>query len=220
MFEKYFQKKINETYDLDGFANRFLRKISCVTDWCHRDHIGARYLSKKEEELKDEILIRGIKALSHIIHEVDEKVSIKVKEIQRDILAIFTDDGSESKDNVTIVEGQENIEENIKHIKGSIDKDKKPNHPGNIARSLLEQIYNRDADLFSFKIIGNIATDLRVDRSFINRFLNGFENVDYVFAYKLARLICGTDIRFWMDLQEKYDEYMEILDAINKRYDE
>jgi len=124
------------------------------------------------------------------------------------------------KDNVTIAEGQENIEENIKHIKGSIDKDKKPNHPGNIARSLLEQIYNRDADLSSFKIIGNIATDLRVDRSFINRFLNGFENVDYVFAYKLARLICGTDIRFWMDLQEKYDEYMEILDAINKRYDE
>lgn len=98
MFEKYFQKKINETYDLDGFANRFLRKISCVTDWCHRDHIGARYLSKKEEELKDEILIRGIKALSHIIHEVDEKVSIKVKEIQRDILAIFTDDGSESRE--------------------------------------------------------------------------------------------------------------------------
>ena len=52
MFEKYFQKKINEKYDLDGFENRFLRKISCVTDWCHRDHIGARYLSKKEEELR------------------------------------------------------------------------------------------------------------------------------------------------------------------------
>ena len=98
MFEKYFQKKINEKYDLDGFENRFLRKISCVTDWCHRDHIGARYLSKKEEELKDEILIRGIKAISNIIHEVDEKVSIKVKEIQRDILAIFTDDGSESRE--------------------------------------------------------------------------------------------------------------------------
>lgn len=98
MFEKYFQKKINEKYDLDGFENRFLRKISCVTDWCHRDHIGSRYLSKKEEELKDEILIRGIKALSSIIHEVDEKVSIKVKEIQRDILAIFTDDGSESRE--------------------------------------------------------------------------------------------------------------------------
>lgn len=104
---------------------------------------------------------------------------------------------------------QENIEEDIKHVKDSVYKDKKPNHPGNIARSLLEQIYNRDADLFSFKIIGNIATDLRVDRSFINRFLNGFENVDYALAYKLARLICGTDIRFWMDLQEKYDEHME-----------
>lgn len=98
MFEKYFQKKISYKYDLDGFSNRFLRKISCVTDWCHRDHIGARYLSKKEEELKDEILIRGIKALCHIIYEVDEKVSIKVKEIQRDILAIFTDDGSESRE--------------------------------------------------------------------------------------------------------------------------
>lgn len=104
---------------------------------------------------------------------------------------------------------QENIEEDIKHVKDSVYKDKKPNHPGNIARSFLEQIYNRDEDLFSFKIIGNIARELYVDRYFIDRLFNGLENVDYVLAYKLARLIRGTDIRFWIGLQEKYDEYME-----------
>mgnify|MGYP003522733737 FL=1 len=53
------------------------------------------------------------------------------------------------KDNFTIAEGQENIEENIKHIKGSTDKDKKPNHPGKVAHELLYEVCR---DYYGFEV--------------------------------------------------------------------
>lgn len=117
------------------------------------------------------------------------------------------------KDNVTIAEGQENIEENIKHIKGSTDKDKKPNHPGKVSNDLLR--LDDDNTLIDGSLVfSNILIDLdlcgsRDGERFIKRFFDGLEDVDHILAYKLAKAIEGTDVRFWMDLQEKYDEYME-----------
>lgn len=90
---------------------------------------------------------------------------------------------------------------------------KKPLHPGKVSNDLLR--LDDDNTLIDGSLVfSNILIDLdlcgsRDGERFIKRFFDGLEDVDHILAYKLAKAIEGTDVRFWMDLQEKYDEYME-----------
>lgn len=84
---------------------------------------------------------------------------------------------------------------------------KKPLHPGEVAKQLLlisrgypqfcsgEMVFNMD----------HFCEESNIDLFFATRFFEEKESVDYALAYKIAKVIEGTDIRFWMDLQEKYD---------------
>lgn len=90
---------------------------------------------------------------------------------------------------------------------------KKPLHPGKVSNDLLR--LDDDNTLIDGSLVfSNILIDLdlcgsRDGERFIKRFFDGLEDVDHILAYKLAKAIEGTDVRFWMDLQEKYDEHME-----------
>ena len=89
---------------------------------------------------------------------------------------------------------------------------KKPLHPGKVSNDLLR--LDDDNTLIDGSLVfSNILIDLdlcgsRDGERFIKRFFDGLEDVDHILAYKLAKAIEGTDVRFWMDLQERYDEYM------------
>jgi hypothetical protein len=98
---------------------------------------------------------------------------------------------------------------------GPTEKDdncKKPLHPGKVSNDLLR--LDDDNTLIDGSLVfSNILIDLDLCESrdgerFIKRFFDGLEDVDHILAYKLAKAIEGTDVRFWMDLQERYDEYM------------
>ena len=98
---------------------------------------------------------------------------------------------------------------------GPTEKDdncKKPLHPGKVSNDLLR--LDDDNTLIDGSLVfSNILIDLdlcgsRDGERFIKRFFDGLEDVDHILAYKLAKAIEGTDVRFWMDLQERYDEYM------------
>lgn len=98
MSVKCFTKKIDAIYDLDALKSRFERNISYVSDWFHTAHYGTRFLSKKEEELKDEILLKGINRLCFIINKSNEKISKKVKEIENDMFELFSDNGHNERE--------------------------------------------------------------------------------------------------------------------------
>ena len=89
---------------------------------------------------------------------------------------------------------------------------KKPLHPGKVSNDLLR--LDDDNTLIDGSLVfSNILIDLdlcgsRDGERFIKRFFDGLEDVDHILAYKLAKAIEGTDVRLWMDLQERYDEYM------------
>jgi hypothetical protein len=112
------------------------------------------------------------------------------------------------KDNETTAEEPENILDDTKHM-----KDNRHPHPGKVANDLLR--LDDDNTLIDGSLVfSNILIDLdlcgsRDGERFIKRFFDGLEDVDHILAYKLAKAIEGTDVRFWMDLQEKYDEHME-----------
>lgn len=76
---------------------------------------------------------------------------------------------------------------------------KKPLHPGNLALNLLREAnYN---PVYAFDVYGVVASD-----KLLKKVVN-LEDIDETMAYNLANEIKGTDIRFWMDLQERYDSY-------------
>ena len=90
---------------------------------------------------------------------------------------------------------------------------KKPLHPGKVSNDLLR--LDDDNTLIDGSLVfSNILIDLDLCESrdgerFIKRFFDGLEDVDHILAYKLAKAIEGTDVRFWMELQEKYDAYIQ-----------
>jgi len=84
---------------------------------------------------------------------------------------------------------------------------KKPLHPGKVAEGLLIEeefgSYENPGELH----IKNAASELRIDPVFLKRLVDGLEPIGYTMAYRLAKVIKGTDVRFWMDLQERYDSF-------------
>lgn len=94
---------------------------------------------------------------------------------------------------------------------GPTEKDdncKKPLHPGKVANDLLVIKGYRGAsseDMASPTLCGDI---LSMNSAFLEEFFCGYVDICHATAYKLAKAIEGTDVRFWMDLQERYDEYM------------
>lgn len=102
----------------------------------------------------------------------------------------------------------------IKEIEEDVRKEsKKPIHPGEVAKNLL---LLEGFTLFSFKNcevytnvlnIKKVSNCLKVSENEIIELMNEKSKIDYLWAYKLAKAIEGTDVRFWMDLQEHYDSY-------------
>ena len=86
---------------------------------------------------------------------------------------------------------------------GPKEKPKKPLHPGKILRDILLCQYYSPSK-FS---LDKEADDFDLTPNFLERFLDGKEDIDHVLAFKIAYQIEGTDVRFWMDLQERYDSY-------------
>ncbi len=93
-------------------------------------------------------------------------------------------------------------------------KEKPPLHPGKIAHDLLwEQghrhtVYHTCPDnmdnYFETLNFGIIP----INKDILSKLIDGKFDIEHVLAYKLANLIDNTDVRFWMDLQERYDDYM------------
>ncbi len=101
-------------------------------------------------------------------------------------------------------EETENISDDIKQM-----KDTKPPHPGKVAHELLAEICRDYYGASLHRNVKVISKHLQFEEHLLDDFFNGGASVGYVLAYKLSKLIKETDIRFWMDLQEKYDEHME-----------
>jgi len=87
--------------------------------------------------------------------------------------------------------------------------------PHYVAKSLLiacglYSLWPTDADGDFIKVISISQASVALDISDadLKDLVNGFKDIDHAMAYKLAKVIEGTDVRFWMDLQERYDEYM------------
>jgi plasmid maintenance system antidote protein VapI len=95
--------------------------------------------------------------------------------------------------------------ENLKTEETSSIKLIAPLHPGKIYYDI---ILSKSWTIpLSFNLHDE-AYELRINEDELSDFINGKKGLDHVLAYKLACNIEGTDVRFWMDLQEKYDEYM------------
>jgi hypothetical protein len=94
-------------------------------------------------------------------------------------------------------------------------KEKEPWRPHYIVKSLLiaSGLYTfapsglDDGDLMKILNINQSAAALDISNAELKDLANGFKDIDHVSAYKLSKAIKGTDVRFWMDLQERYDEY-------------
>lgn len=102
----------------------------------------------------------------------------------------------------------EKIEENIRDIQKKVMKEterKAPLHPGKIYHDIIISKDDSSSPTFS---LHHEAYILRVDKDELFDFIKGKKDLDHVLAYKLAYNIGETDIRFWIDLQERYDEYM------------
>lgn len=95
---------------------------------------------------------------------------------------------------------------------GPTEKDdncKKQLHPGKVANDLLVIKGYRGAsskDMASPTLCGDI---LSMNSAFLEEFFCGYVDICHDTAYKLAKVIEGTDVRFWMELQEKYDAYIQ-----------
>lgn len=93
---------------------------------------------------------------------------------------------------------------------------KAPLHPGKIANELLIAAgygtFRRGiAEVPGFdKVVelGLVSEKLNMTGGFLLNFLNGLEDIDYNLAFKISYIIKGTDVKFWIKLQENYDEYM------------
>lgn len=108
------------------------------------------------------------------------------------------------KDNETTAEEPENILDDTKHM-----KDNRHPHPGKVANDLLVIKGYRGAsaeDMASPTLCGDI---LSMNSAFLEEFFCGYVDICHATAYKLAKVIEGTDVRFWMELQEKYDAYIQ-----------
>lgn len=108
------------------------------------------------------------------------------------------------KENESTSEESENILDDIKHM-----KDNKHPHPGKVANDLLVIKGYRGAlseDMASPTLCGDI---LSMNSASLEEFFCGYVDICHATAYKLAKVIEGTDVRFWMELQEKYDAYIQ-----------
>lgn len=90
---------------------------------------------------------------------------------------------------------------------------KKPLHPTEVATQLL--LLNcctlccfENDNLFANVLDTRKASELlNIPESYLKEFIKQNHDMDWMMAFKLAKAIEGTDIRFWMDLQERYDSY-------------
>lgn len=117
--------------------------------------------------------------------------------------------------------GVELVEEIKKRqVASQMKETKKPVHPGDVVKDLL--LVNgctaacfkdgyKDGKLYTSVLNIKKACELLElgDEDGIKQLLKGNYDIDYMMAGKLAKVIKGTDILFWMDLQEKYDEWNE-----------
>jgi hypothetical protein len=95
------------------------------------------------------------------------------------------------------------------------NKEKEPWRPHYIVKSLLiaSGLYTfapsglNDGDLMKIINIEQAAAALGISNAELKDLANGFKDIDHVSAYRLSKAIKDTDVRFWMDLQERYDEY-------------
>ena len=55
--------------------------------------------------------------------------------------------------------------------------------------------------------IGNASSELNLEPVFLERLLSGKEDIGCTLAYRLAKIIKGTDVAFWLKLQNDYDCY-------------
>lgn len=85
---------------------------------------------------------------------------------------------------------------------GKTKEPKEPIHPGWVAYDLLIAS-GHDCSYGLDFIKASECLGLTVE--LLNMIVCGDTSIHPMIAYKLAKVISGTDVRFWMDLQEKYD---------------
>lgn len=86
-------------------------------------------------------------------------------------------------------------------------REEEPWRPHYVAKSLL-MASGCESPLHRIFDIHMAAHRLGISAAEAKDITSGFKDIDHAMAYKLAKVIEGTDVRFWMDLQERYDEYM------------
>lgn len=97
MSEKKYTEVVEAMCVLDRQKSMFERNISYISTWLHRSHYGTMFLSKKEEESKNEIILNVLNYLYKPINELNENISLKVKEIEKNIFALFDDGGHQER---------------------------------------------------------------------------------------------------------------------------
>lgn len=82
---------------------------------------------------------------------------------------------------------------------------KKPLHPGKVANDIL---VIKGYQGIPYKVcLVKCGHLLAMNGVFLCELFEGRVGICHTVAYKLAKVIEGTDVRFWMDLQERYDSY-------------
>lgn len=80
---------------------------------------------------------------------------------------------------------------------------KEPMHPGKILKIIMESIYPDSKTISPIQRITDIPYDS------LNELLDGSVDIDYLSAYRLGKSVEGTDMVFWLKLQNDYDDYIE-----------
>ncbi len=75
---------------------------------------------------------------------------------------------------------------------------KQPLHPGKIASDLLDLVPHKP-----------VINDLHIYETEWKEFAEGGRDIDHVLAYRLSQCIKGTDMAFWLKLQEDYDNHQK-----------
>lgn len=75
---------------------------------------------------------------------------------------------------------------------------KEPLHPGKIASDLIDLVPHKP-----------VINDLHIYEEEWREFAEGRRDINHILAYRLAQCVGGTDMAFWIKLQEDYDRYKE-----------
>src|SRR6188768_2794282 len=103
MSDQTYDKKVNLAVLLDSTQRKIQRELSYISDWLHDNHYGTMFLSKEEEKCKDKIILQAMEYLFPIIDNLNNEITYKTKEVQKEIFDLFSDKGHNEKETRKII---------------------------------------------------------------------------------------------------------------------